>query len=268
MFNTKTWSEKAKVVVYCPIGRAVEMADFSIKNLIQNTGLPDDEWELVFLTWKTSSYAYDWLNENHFKYEDQEYDEGKGFLWNLYKCGWNAGYRVAFQHADYAVAVGTDHAYGPNWLANLMKHAKPNRLTNCKLIEPGVVDTIHETRNFGPPKASTFNLDGWNEFSRQMSEIYKDQIHLNNEVGYGRRYDASPFVMPKDVWERFGPMNQTISPTSPDPMGIYIKDITGDTDFCSRAKTGGVETCKVLDSVVFHWGAGESASSQKAGVYT
>lgn len=267
MFNNKEWSPKAKVVVYCPIGRAVEMADFSIKNLIQTTGLPDDEWELVFLTWKTSQEAYDWLNQNNFKYEDQEYDEGKGFLWNLYRCGWNAGYRVSFQHADYAVAVGTDQVYNDGWLANLMKHAKPNCLTNCKLIEPGVVQTIHQTANFGFPTAKAFNLADWNEFSIKLRNENQDKI-ATDEVAYSRRFDSSPFVMPLDVWERFGPMKQEISPTSPDPMGIYVKDITGDTDFMNRAKTGGVECIKVLDSVVYHWGAGESAVSQKAGIYT
>lgn len=268
MFNDKTWSPKAKVVVYCPIGRAVEMADFSIKNLIENTGLPDDEWELVFLTWKTAPEAYAWIDRNHFKNGEANYDEGKGFLWNLYKCGWNFGYDVAFKHADYAIAVGTDHAYAKNWLANLMKNAKPNRLTNCKLIEPGVVQTIHQAQNFGFPTTKTFNLDAWNEFSTKLAAENKDKIHLNNEVGYGRRYDASPFVMPHDVWERFGPMNQTVVPNSPDPMGIYVKDITGDTDFFNRVKSGGVEVCKALDAISFHWGAGEASSNHKAGVYT
>jgi len=35
-----------------------------------------------------------------------EYDEGKGFLWNLYK-GWNLGHDVGFKYANYVVPIAT-----------------------------------------------------------------------------------------------------------------------------------------------------------------
>ena len=71
---------------------------------------------------------------------------------------------------------------------------------------------------------------------------------ITNDKKYGHRLNAMPFVLPKDVWDRFGPMSQTLT-----------KDgITGDTDFINRCKKGGVEITKASDSISYHCGGLET----------
>jgi len=242
------------------------MAAFSIQRAIVNSGLNPRELDIVFICWKTSDQVYRFLNGNGFKYIDMEYDEGKGFLWNLYK-GWNLGYEIGFRHADYVCPIATDHAYHYGWLSNLMKHAKSNRIVNCKLIEPGTLPTLHEVYNFGPTYDSDFNEVAFSRVSAELFSRGKGLLAVD-ESSYGHRFDAMPFVISRDVWERFGPMSMNLVDGSPDPDRIFVNGVTGDTDFFNRCKTGGVEIVKALDAISYHCGGLETRRGETDGRYT
>lgn len=241
--------------MYCQLGKAVDMADFSIKSAINNAGLSKDEFDLVFICWKTSDEAYKWIKDNNWRHVDMEYDEGKGFLWNLYK-GWNLGYTEGYKTSNYVCPIATDHAFAPNWLANLVKHARSNRIVNCKLIEPGVLPTLHTAVNLGETLPGKFNEEAFVNLTTWLAYAYKDC--LVDDRYYGRRLDAMPFICPKDVWERFGPMSGILGPNN----------ITGDTDFFDRCKSGGVEILKALDAISYHCGGLETKRNTEAKVYT
>ena len=127
MYNNKEWSKNAKVGLYCQLGGALDMANFSIKSAILNSGMDKDEVEMIFVTWKSKPYVYDWLELNNFKYYEMPYDEGKGFLWNLYK-GWNAGYEQLFPHVPIVCPIATDHYFYKDWLKNLVKNCKEKNI--------------------------------------------------------------------------------------------------------------------------------------------
>ncbi|HRI34940.1 MAG TPA: hypothetical protein PLD02_14420 [Saprospiraceae bacterium] len=241
----------SKVCMYCQVGSALDMAKFSIKSALDNAGM--DDYNIIFICWKTSNEVYDWLKENNFEYYDIGYDEGKGFLHNLYR-GWNAGYEFGFKKANYVVPIATDHAFYKNWLLNLVKHATPNRIVNCKLIEPGTLPSLHTTRNFGLPIEGEFQMD---EFLAFCKEISQDHLVMSR-YEYTHRLDAMPFLCSKDVWERFGPMN----------LGLNAVGTTGDSDWFERCEAGGVEITKALDSISFHGGGLETRRNEKIGVYT
>jgi len=259
---------KLKVVLYCQIGAAIDMAEFSINGefgAIKNTGLSPKEFDIVFICWKTPAKTYEWLNKNNFKYVDMEYDEGRGFLWNLYK-GWNLGYEVGYKYADLICPIATDHAFYKDWLKNLLKYARENRIVNCKLIEPGAIQSLHTTKNFGHVIGGQFDHTSFTSFAGSIS---KDQLvfddiqglfHQNKGIGgsYGHRLDAMPFVVPVDVWKRFGPMLQTVNQ----------HNVTGDVDFFDRCRIGGVEITKALDAISYHLGAAETKRNEKIGLYT
>ena len=245
--------EKVNVVLYCQIGRCLDMAEFSIYSALKNAGIPMNELRLIFICWKTAPEVYSWLQANNFEYVEMEYDEGRGFLWNLYK-GWNMGYYEGFKYSDYVCPIATDHAFYPNWLANMLKHAGPNRIVNCKLIEPGTLPTLHTAKNFGVTTFEDFRLDLFMEY---CSMIYQDRLVMD-DAAYGHRFDAMPFVVPVDVWERFGPMSQVLTPGN----------ITGDTDFFNRCKAGSVEIVKALDAISYHCGGLETRRNEAQGVYT
>ena len=244
-----------KVTMYCQLGKAVDMADFSIKSAINNAGLSKDEFDLVFICWKTSDEAYKWIKDNNWRHVDMEYDEGKGFLWNLYK-GWNLGYTEGYKTSNYVCPIATDHAFAPNWLANLVKHARSNRIVNCKLIEPGVLPTLPTAVNLGETLPGKFNEEAFVNLTTWLAYAYKDC--LVDDRYYGRRLDAMPFICPKDVWERFGPMSGILGPNN----------ITGDTDFFDRCKSGGVEILKALDAISYHCGGLETKRNTESKVYT
>jgi GT2 family glycosyltransferase len=257
-----------KISLYCQVGKSLDMAQFSIQSAFANLGMSREDVEIIFICWKTSPEVYTWLKINKFKYVDMQYDEGKGFLWNLYK-GWNLGYTEGFKYADYVCPIATDHAFYDNWLANMYKHAASNRIVNCKLIEPGVIPTLHDSINLGPTTFDGFNFDLFQQTCAYLEYIGRDLLmhetllepyHLNGGVGgtYGHRLDAMPFLCPRDVWEKFGPMNPELN-----AFGI-----TGDTDFFDRCKAGGVDVTKALDAISYHCGGAETARNNAEGVYT
>ena len=147
MFDNGRW-DNPKVVLYCQVGKAVDMFDFSIKQAINNTGLSKKDFDLLIICWKTSNEVYEYLRKNNFKFVDMKYNDGRDFLWNLYK-GWNFGYEIGFKHAQYVCPIATDHAFYENWLKNLFSWARANRIVNSKLIEPGTLRWLHTRTNLG-----------------------------------------------------------------------------------------------------------------------
>lgn len=242
-----------KVSLYCQIGSSLDMAEFSIAEALKNSGLAPEDIKLIFICWKTSAEVYGWLKAHNQHYVDMVYDEGKGFIWNLYK-GWNLGYTEGYKYADYVCPIATDHAFYVNWLANMMKHAKPNRIVNCKLIEPGTLPSLHTCKNFGITTRDAFRMADFQAF---CSSIEKDEL-VFDDMKYGHRFDAMPFVCPKDVWQRFGPMMNYVGPGG----------LTGDTDFFNRCKAGGVEITKCLNGISYHCGGLETRRNESKKIYT
>lgn len=245
VFNGR-W-DKPKVVLYCQVGRALDMLEFSLNQAVKNSGLSKKDYDLVAICWKTSDEVYDFLKAKRIKYVDMKYDEGKGFLWNLYK-GWNLGYEIGFKYAKYVCPIATDHAFHKNWLRNLMKYAKTNRIVNCKLIEPGILPTLHTAINLGVTLPGKFQQE---EFNKIVKKIYNNELIVDDKK-YGRRLDAMPFVCPIDVWQKFGPMKKILTKNG----------LTGDTDFFNRCKKGNVEITKSLSSISYHCGGLETARNQ------
>lgn len=253
------------VSIYCQLGKSIDMAEFAIKGkygALANAGIPVEEIDLTFICWRTPETTYNWLRANNFKWIDMEYDEGKGFLHNLYK-GWNLGYEVGYKTSDIVCPIATDHAFYKDWLKNLVRKVQTNRIVCCKLIEPGTLPSLHCTKNLGLTITDQFL---GKEFELTCAKLSKDELvfddtkeyHVDGGVGgtYGHRLDAMPFVVPRDVWERFGPMRQDLNSYG----------TTGDTDFFDRCKMGGVEITKALDAISYHCGGIETRRNQ--GIYT
>lgn len=236
--------DKPKVVLYCQVGKAVEMLDFSINQAIKNAGIPKKDFDIFMICWKTSKEVYEYLNEKNYKYIEMKYDFNKDFLWNLYK-GWNLGLDEGFKHAPFVCPIATDHAFYKNWLKNLMIYAKPNRIVNCKLIEPGTLPTLHTAINLGITLPHSFQQKKFNTICKKF---YKNKL-ITDEKHYGHRLDAMPWVCPKDVWDRFGPQKKV----------LLTDGITGDVDFFNRCTKGGVENTKSLSAISYHCGGLETA---------
>ena len=239
--------DSPKVVMYCQVGRAVDMLDFSLGQAVSNAGMPREDFDIVFICWRTSKEVYEYLDARNYKHVDMGHDADRGFLWNLYK-GWNLGYEIGYEHADYVCPIATDHAFYRSWLGNLFSWAAPNRIVNCRLIEPGTLPTVHRAADLGLTLPGEFDAGG---FEGLADEMYRDDM-ATDELGYGHRFDAMPFVCPRDVWDRFGPMRQTITEDG----------TTGDTDFFDRCRAGGVEITKALNAISYHCGGLETRRNE------
>lgn len=243
-----------KVCVAMPLGKSLDLARFSVASLINNAGLEfKKEFDLIFITCKTSNEVFSWIKENNYACVDVPYIENGGFIKNLYNW-WNTGHDESLKKAEYAINVGSDHAYYKDWLKNMILWARPNRIVNCKLIEPGCLPSLHTTMNLG---RTTYNEFNQTLFHQLCQAIYKDEL-ITDEVAYGHRLDASPYAIPKDVWERFGPMIDYIRPDG----------ITGDTDLFDRMRLGGVEITKALNSISYHCGGLETQQGNSEKRYT
>ena len=250
MLDNGRWDDP-RVVLYCQVGKATDMLDFSLGQAVSNAGMSKEDYDVVFVCWRTSKEVYEYLDEHSYKYVDMEYDAEKDFLWNLYK-GWNLGYEIGYNHADYVCPIATDHAFYHNWLKNLFSWAAPNRIVNCKLVEPGTLPSLHTTVNLGLTLPGKFDATG---FERLADALYRDEMS-SDEAAYGHRFDAMPFVCPRDVWDRFGPMRPTLT-----------KDgVTGDADFFDRCRAGGVEITKALNAISYHCGGLETKRNEPAPV--
>ena len=55
-----------KVILYCQIGRSLDMTEISIASAIKNAGMSEEDFDIVFICWKTSDEVYGWLKENNY----------------------------------------------------------------------------------------------------------------------------------------------------------------------------------------------------------
>jgi len=225
-----------KVAMYCPVANELEMFKFSVRMAIRNAGIGGYIFVAV-VDDKTSKDVMDYIKERGYHYLKCKHKK-QDYLSRLYDC-WNRGYDAFDEfNVDVVVPFGVDHAFYMNWLRYLIKYVKTNRIVNCKLIESGLLPTIHDYWNFGKPEEGKFKLY---EFYRMCAGMWIDKL-LTDEWKYGRRFDAMPFAVPKDVWLRFGPM-----------VPMTSNGVTGDTDFFNRCRAGGVEITKSLGSISYHY---------------
>ncbi|MCD6139051.1 MAG: hypothetical protein J7J91_10915 [Deltaproteobacteria bacterium] len=224
-----------KVVIYCPVADEIEMFRFATRYALENAGT---ECEFVAVIDSiTSREVRDYIREKGYSTLEVKGERGD-WLYNLYAC-WNRGYDAFYEYnADVVVPFGVDHAFYKGWLKYLVKYVKPNRIVNCKLIESGRLPSIHECRDFGEPVEGRFKLK---EFYEYCERIWRDEL-VTDERSYGRRFDAMPFAVPKEVWELYGPMPKRI-----------VDGVTGDTYFFNRCRENGVEIVKSLGSISYHY---------------
>ena len=73
MYDNGKW-ENPKVVLYCQVGKATDMLDFSINQAINNAGLPKEDFDIFMICWRTSDEVYEYLRKKNFKYVDMKHD--------------------------------------------------------------------------------------------------------------------------------------------------------------------------------------------------
>jgi hypothetical protein len=121
---------------------------------------------------------------------------------------------------------------------------------NCKLIEPGHLPTIHTAKNFGIPTEKEFKLKEFNDFCEQLYNEGKNKLLSVKELG--RRPDATPYILPKKIWQKCGPWE--LEP---------VNGMPPDVRFFDRITDAGFKNLKAMDAISYHVGQVETKRRMK-----
>jgi len=224
--------------VFTICSEALDMLKYSTNMAINRAGT--DNFDFIVILFDASDAVKRWSREKGLRCFEYHTKKDLSFMANLRNC-FNEGFMRGFMMNEYTVPINTDNLFYNNWLVNLMKYTEQNRIVNCKLIEPGTVPTIHTSKNFGEPTEEKFDLE---EFDAYCKHIYQDK--LIHEKDYGRRCDATPYILHKNTFAKFGPWE--LEP---------INGVPPDVLFFDRCKAGGIDNMKSLGAISYHHGGVE-----------
>jgi len=224
----------SRVTIYT-IANELNWLKFSINSALENAGM---KCKILTVGWDIPKESKEWLSEQGIPC--YEYKNMGSFLHNLYN-GWNLGFKKA--ETDIVVPFGTDQAFYKNWLINLIKHAKDDRIIFCNLIEAGFLPSRHIVRNFGSCPED-FKKEEFEKFAESISE---DKLKTPEEVGlvYKGEYrlDCKPMAVFRDVYLWLGG----------EPVGNYD---AGDVVFIDNAIKSGIKCFQASNSIVYHFQGG------------
>jgi len=223
-----------RVSVFNICSEAIDLLKFSTKYAFENAG---NEFDYILILWNPSKEVEDYAKEvgNVFYYKT---DKNLDFIQNLRNC-FNMGFNKGFEFNNYTCGINTDMAFYKNWLKNLVKFRKKDSIINCRQIEPNPTP-YHEVANFGCP-GENFDLEGFYIF---CNNIYEDR--LISEEEWGRRCDATPHLISREIWEKVGEWN------------VKSNNPPSDVRWFNKAKLLGFKNTKSLGSIVYHYGREET----------
>jgi len=221
------------VTIYT-IANELNWLKFSVKNALENAGM---ECDMGAVGWNIPKESKEWLEKEGITC--LEYKDKGNFMSNLY-YGWNLGFYAA--QTEIVVPFGTDQAFYKDWLKNLVKHARKDRIIFCNLIEAGFLPSRHIVKNFGSCPED-FKREEFEKFAASISE---NKLKRPEEVGliYKGQYrlDCKPMAVFRDTYIWLG--GEPVTPTG------------GDTVFIDNAIKHGIKCFQAADSIVYHFQAG------------
>jgi GT2 family glycosyltransferase len=241
-------------IVNC-VSEALEMLKFSSEQLIENAGT--DNFDYIIVCWNTTPQVDEYIDKLSKKYNrthprlkiyrvNHKEIPNIGYVPNL-RAMINEGLSKAFELNQYGGLVNTDQAFYKDWLINLIKHISPKRMVGSVVIMPKAI-LHHYEADFGLTEHGRFDKKRFEEFCGKIiksNEVLtekdiikrKDMSYLNL-VGF-------PYLFPKEMWEKAGPWELT------------LKNGTPDVQFFRRAHKHGFKFVISLDSIAYHYEAGE-----------
>ena len=188
-----------KVVVICLIYKSTKYLEFVLNSFNRHT----TDTELLFVANDATDKVKEYLDKNkinHLIFENKDKDEH--YIKRVYRA-WNFGGRNA--DGDIIVFVNSDMAFSENWLENLLKNVKEDRIVTSRLVESGKLksgDTAI-SKNFGK-SYSKFDQEGFENFVKEIKEdkiikgglfmpcaIYKDVFVNSGGYPIGNRTEKS-----------------------------------------------------------------------------
>ncbi len=225
-----------KVAVVCLIYKSTKYLEFVLNSFNRHT----TDAELLFIANDATDKVKDCLDKNkinHLIFENKDKDEY--YIKRVYRA-WNFGGNNA--DGDIIVFVNSDMAFSENWLENLLKNLKKDRIVTSRLVESGKLisgDTAI-SKNFGKSHSEFDQL----QFENFVKGVKEDKIVK------GGLY--MPCAIYKDTFVKSGgyPIGNTVEKSG--------KTVSGDRIFFYKTLGAmNIRHYTVADSIVYHIQEGE-----------
>ena len=225
-----------KVTVVCLIYKSIGYLNFVLSSFNKYTR----DAELLFIANDATDKVKNYLKEkeiNHIIFENQ--DKNEHYIKRVYRACNFAGMNAK---EDIVVFVNSDMAFSQNWLDNLLRELKENRIVTSRLVESGKLPSAKTaiSKNFGITYKE-FNDDAFQEFVKQNTkrELIKGGLFM-------------PCAIYRDIFEKSGgyPIGNREERSGKITSGDWIF-------FYEKLKIKGVEHFTVCDSIVYHIQEGE-----------
>lgn len=209
-----------KISVICLIYKSIGYADFVLNSFNKYTNLHDNV-QFCFIANDPTDKILDHFDKNNITYKLFRNDDPQEFYLNRVYRAWNFG---GFEsEGDIIIFVNSDMAFSKNWLENLLKNLREDRIVTCRLIESGKLRSgkYGIERNFGQTY-SEFNDHSFQNFVNTISKseikegglfmpcaIYKDSFVKSGGYPIGNRIEKNGNITPGDkilFYEKLLPM--------------------------------------------------------------
>lgn len=227
-----------KVSVVCLIYKSTKYADFVWDSFNKYTNSKNAEF--LFIANDATEKVKKHLEKNNLPHLIFENDDKEEYYLNRVYRAWNYGGFNA--PGDIIIFVNSDMAFSHNWLENILKNIRKDRIICSRLVESGKMITGKHgiNKNFGQTQEE-FNDD---EFQKFAEKIKKPEIR---EEGL-----FMPCAIYKDSFSRSGgyPIGNRREEDGSETSGDYIL-------FYEKLKPMGIKHFTSFDSIVYHVQEGE-----------
>jgi hypothetical protein len=225
-----------KVVVISLIYKSTKYIDFvlnSFRKYTKNAGF-------IFVANDATEQVKRYLKENeinHLIYENE--DRNEYYIKKVYRAYNFGGTSV---NADIIVFVNSDMAFSENWLDNLLKNIREDRIVTSRLVESGKMLSGKTAimKDFGRTY-SEFDDENFQQFVKSVKE---------NKLVEGGLF--MPCALYKDLFVKSGgyPIGNRVEKSGRTISGDWIF-------FYEKLKPMGIKHFTVFDSIVYHIQEGE-----------
>ena len=225
-----------KVVVVCLIYKSTKYLEFVLNSFNRHT----TDAELLFIANDATDKVKNYLTRNkinHLVFDNKDKDEH--YIKRVYRA-WNFGGSHA--DGDIIVFVNSDMAFSENWLENLLKNLKKDRIVTSRLVESGKLESGKTaiSKNFGK---------SYKEFDQSRFEDFAKEIREDRILKGGL---FMPCAIYKDIFVKSGgyPIGNTVKKSGKVISGDWIY-------FYKTLNAMNIKHYTVADSIVYHIQEGE-----------
>ena len=210
-----------KVSVICLIYKSTGYANFVYESFKKYANPKLNSINFHFIANDPTKNLLDYLKENNLPHKLFLNEDANEYYLNRVYRAWNFGGFEA--DADIIVFVNSDMAFTKNWLKNLLKNLREDRIVTCRLVESGKLRSgkYGIEKNFGQTY-SEFDDKSFQNFVNNISKseikegglfmpcaVYKDSFVKSGGYPIGNRTEKNGNITPGDkilFYEKLLPM--------------------------------------------------------------